>query len=214
MNKDLIEHLYSWPKVYIFLSDLQILLQGKSPNALRSIIKRATQKGYLLRLKRDLYLIPKRLEQAPPNTLELAPLLYGPSYISFESALSYHGWIPEAVMATTSACIKRTKEFASPVGFFSYLHIPASIYSVGIKQISSGPVTLFIADPWKALADLSYSKKRFWASIKDLEKDLRIEPESLNTSDKQLLHFLSTNYPHQKIQETLQFLEKELSHDY
>ena len=54
--------------------------------------------------------------------------MISPSYISFESALSYRGLIPEAVYTTTSACLKRARRFASKVGLFSFTPIPARAF--------------------------------------------------------------------------------------
>mgnify|MGYP003523184722 CR=1 FL=1 len=66
-----------------------------------------------------------RIQRQPlVDSFEIATVIYGPSYISFESALSYHGWIPEAVRTTTCASVKRAKEFETPIGVFFFLHIP------------------------------------------------------------------------------------------
>jgi predicted transcriptional regulator of viral defense system len=136
------------------------------------VLSKAIHKGYLIPIRRDLFLI-KKGQHSVVNSFELAPLIYGPSYISFESALSYHGWIPEAVRTTTCATVKRAKEFETSLGVFSYEHIPIEAFSFGIEQHDQGSLILFIASPVKALADVVYARKRIWTSIHDLSEDLR-----------------------------------------
>lgn len=49
----------------------------------------------------------------------LASIIYGPSYLSFEFALSYYGLIPEAVYHFTSATFnKRRSKLRNPIWFF------------------------------------------------------------------------------------------------
>jgi hypothetical protein len=64
--------------------------------------------------------------------MEIANPLYGPSYISLEYALSYYGLIPERVESITSVTTKRSKKFITPLGSFSYEHIPLKAYPIGI----------------------------------------------------------------------------------
>jgi len=208
MNKNFLEILLNWPKHYISGTDLHYILD-KSPDSRQAIIKRAISKGYLLPLRRDLYLI-KNSKQSLLNSFEIAMIIYGPSYVSFESALSYHGWIPEAARTTTCASVKRAKEFETPVGIFSYEHVPIQAFSFGVEQHQQDAFTLFIASPVKALADIIYARKRTWESIGDLSEDLRIEIESFQNSDRELLIELIENYPNPRVKNTLKILVKGL----
>lgn len=208
VNKNFLEILLSWPRPYISGIDLHYLLD-KSADSRQAIIKRAIHKGYLIPIRRDLYLI-KNSKNSPVNAFEIATIIYGPSYISFESALSYHGWIPEAVRTTTCASVKRAKEFETPIGIFSYEHIPIKAFSFGVEQHLQDNLTLFIASPVKALADLIYARKRTWGSIDDLSEDLRIEIDSFRSSDRKLLREFSENYPSPRVKNTLDILLKGL----
>ena len=205
--KEITRILLDWPKPYIFGTDLCHFLD-KSPNSRHSIIKRAIQEGLLLPLRRDLYLISR--QHSLVDTFEVSSILYGPSYLSFESALSYHGWIPEAVRTTTCATTKRSKEYETPIGFFSYDHIPITAFALGIEQYPKKDITLFIANPWKALADLIYAKKRVWPTLNDLSEDLRIDPEHFTNSNRPLLADLIANYPSHRVKKTLHILQKGL----
>jgi hypothetical protein len=204
MNKNFLEILLNWSKPYISGIDLCYILD-KSADSRHAIIRRAIRNGYLIPIRRDLYLI-KNSKQPLLNSFEIATIIYGPSYVSFESALSYHGWIPEAVRTTTSASVKRAKEFETPIGIFSYEHIPIKAFSLGVEQHQQGTLTLFIASPVKALADIIYARKRIWESIGDLSEDLRIEIESFQNSDRKLLIELIENYPSPRVKNTLNIL--------
>jgi predicted transcriptional regulator of viral defense system len=208
MNNHFLEILLNWSKSYISGIDLHHILD-KSADSRHAIIKRAIQKGYLIPIRRDLYLI-KNATRALLNSFEIATIIYGPSYVSFESALSYHGWIPEAVRTTTCASVKRSKEFETPIGIFSYEHIPIKAFSFGVEQHQQDALTLFIASPVKALADIVYARKRTWESIGDLSEDLRIEIENFQNSDRQLLIELIENYPSLRVKKTLNVLLKGL----
>ena len=210
MNRKFYEILLNWPKPYIFGIDLCHLL-NKSSDSRHAIIKRASQEGYLVSIRRDMHLIKKIPTHDLVNTFEIAPLIYGPSYVSFESALSYHGWIPEAVRTTTCASVKRAKEFETPVGIFSYEHIPIKAFQFGVEQHKNDDSVLFIASPVKALADIVYARNRVWTTIEDLYEDLRIEPDSFKTEDKQLLAKLIEEYPSLRVKNVLRALQKGLT---
>jgi predicted transcriptional regulator of viral defense system len=181
----------------------------KTADSRQAIIKRAVAKGYLIPVRRDLYLI-KNSKKPSLDTFEISSIIYGPSYVSFESALSYHGWIPEAVRTVTCASVKRGKEFETPIGIFSYEHIPAKAFSFGVGQHQQGTLTLFIASPIKALADIVYARRRTWESMEDLSNDLRIEIESFQNSDRKLFTQLIENYPSLRVKKVLNILLKGL----
>lgn len=209
-NKEFIQQLYDWPKAFISGSDLLILLD-KSPNSRYAMLKRAVKDGYLIHLKRDLYLIAQKIKTHPLNNFEIAPLIYGPSYISLESSLSFFGWIPEAVPTTTSVCCKRSKDFSTPIGLFSYYRIPTPALPLGIRQLTTNRnETIFLSDPWKALADFIYVKKRSWLTINELCEDLRIDIEVLKKSDIELLSYLSVQYPSKRVKTVLKTILKYL----
>lgn len=208
MNRNFFEILINWPKSYLSGIDLYHIL-NKTADSRQAIIKRAIQQGYLIPIRRDLYLI-KNGKKALPNCFEISTIIYGPSYVSFESALSYHGWIPEAVRTTTCASVKRAKEFETPIGIFSYEHIPIKAFSLGIVQHQQNALTLFIASPVKALADMVYARKRTWNSISDLSEDLRIEIECFQNTDKKMLAELINEYPSPRVKKTLNSLLKGL----
>jgi hypothetical protein len=112
----------------------------------------------------------------------LAPIIYGPSYLSFEFALAYYSLIPEAVHNFTSATFekKKAKQYATPYGTFTYRDVPSEAYPVGIVLHSENGYGFQIASPEKAICDELYtiSPLRNRGELERLLfEDLRIEKE-------------------------------------
>lgn len=185
--------LLDWPSVIIRDQDIASKVLGNNQTRY-DLVGRALKAKILSRLKRGIYLILPPYQKYLPNPFEIAQTLYGPSYISFESALSYYGLIPEAVYATTSACLKRTKMINTSLGSYQYHHVQAPEFMLGVKRVEEKNSVYFLASPWKALADLCYVQKKNWKSFSDLCEDLRIETEDLQGKEQELLEELCQKY--------------------
>jgi len=210
MQKDFLHKLINWPKYFITGTDLRFVLPG-TDNTRKAIIKRAIHEGYLQRLKRDLYLIKNIDNKALINSFEISQFIYGPSYISLESALSNHGWIPEAVPVICSATIKKTKTFNTSIASFSFEKVPNKIFSLGVAQVEENNSYFLIAAPWKAIADMIYCRKKHWKNVSELMGDLRIEFDSISQSDFDLLATLSEEYPHKLTRTVLNNIRKSIT---
>ena len=79
------------------------------------LVKRATASGEIIHIRRGLYCLASKYHKNSINLYALAQHVYGPSYVSLESALSWHGWIPKAIHAITNASFKKSKEFKTPL---------------------------------------------------------------------------------------------------
>ncbi len=124
----------------------------KSPNDKVSKLERS---GELIRLKKGLYVVSPEVTKQNLSVELIANHIYGPSYISFESALSFYGLIPERVYNTKSATTKRKKKYQTPVGNFEYVTIPENYFSIGLNQrIIQNSYAFIIASPEKAICDL------------------------------------------------------------
>ena len=112
------------------------------------------RKGAIVRVKKGLYIFGDPYRRGPYSRELLANLIYGPSYISLEYALSYHGLIPERVETITSVTCGKNRAFSTPVGRFTYRSLPMDCYRLGIDlaQIGDGR-SFLIANREKALAD-------------------------------------------------------------
>lgn len=122
-----------------------------SPNTAAMFIKRNLKSGLFTKLRNKFYI----LKDGAPSRFFVANKLYQPSYISLEKALSYYGVIPEVVYAMTSITSKPTREYITPLGAFSYQRIKQKAYG-GYRSAQIDGVTVFLADPEKALADYLY----------------------------------------------------------
>jgi predicted transcriptional regulator of viral defense system len=153
--------------------------------------------GYLVQLRRGLYITTSLVNSTMPETFLISNHLLGPSYVSIDSALFHWGLIPERVYEVTAVTNKLSKKFKTPLGIFSYTHIPLPYYSFGIEQLAlTETQTVMIASPEKALSDkiittagiqLRSSKQ----VLTYLEEELRIEKESLrNLNTREMVKWL------------------------
>ncbi len=183
-----------------FFSDTEICnLFSGSDNSRFALIKRAIAKNELIHLRRGLYHLNQDLCRFPINKFSIAQKIYGPSYISFESALAYHELIPEDVVTVSSACLKRSNQFENPFGIFSYNTVPSAIFYVCVERIEEANQIFFMATPWKAIVDYVYVNKLDWDSIKPLIESLRIEKEALLSLNKDDLDKLELFYRSRRV---------------
>ncbi len=161
-------------------------LLAVSPDSRYSLVKRAISKNEIIRVRRGLYILSGKNRRMGLNLYELALRIYRPAYISLESALSYHGWIPEGVPTITSVCMRRSKEIHTPLAVFSYARAPAYSY-IGVERIDEGKSIFLMAEPTKAIMDYVYANKMNWTGIEPFLNSLRIEPENLNSMSLSLL---------------------------
>ena len=119
----------------------------------------------------------------------LAGSIYGPSYLSFDFALSYYGLIPEAVYVFTSATFekKKAKKYITPFGTYTYRDVPSMVYPWGIKLERVGDYIYQMATPEKALCDKLYTVSPV-KNKKELQnllfEDLRIDEVEFSNLNK------------------------------
>lgn len=163
-----------------FTREQASLWLGSQGASLDALLKRAVGAGEVWRIHRGLYCLSDRFARGMLEPLELAQRICGPSYVSLESALSRHGWIPEGVQAITSVTHGRSRSFDTPVGLFTFTRVPQRRLLAGVRRVQvEGSAAYYLATPLKALADLVYVQKRDWRSIEPVVESLRIEPEAL-----------------------------------
>ncbi len=166
----------------------------------------------IIRVKKGLYVFGPDYRQGPICKENLANLIYGPSCISLEYALSFYGLIPERVETITSVTPKRDKEFMTPIGRFTYRYLSADKYphEIDLHWIDTQHPIL-IATPEKALCDYIVLNKvpPFENSISAkafLEEDLRIDRENWNRFDVKKMLRLNTKYKNQNIARIIEVL--------
>ncbi len=173
------------------------LSRHKAP---RQKIHELIKAGTITRVKKGLYVFPPMLNREPVCLEVLANLIYGPSCLSLEYALSYYGLIPERVVELTSVTPKRNKLFSTPVGRFRYRYLSPTRYPHGVDRVMLDPRhPVLMATPEKALCD--YIVLRPAITLTDrrsvhqfLSDDLRMEPEQWKGLSKKMLSKLVAAY--------------------
>ncbi len=133
------------------------------------------------------------------SKLHIANLLYGPSYVSGVSVLSYLGLIADRADSVQSMVFKRGKTLETKLGAYYYNHIPKEIFYTGILNFEiSDKITCLMANATKALYDHILITPGLEFSGKDdmlnyLEEDLRFDIERLGQLDTNLLEVLLLN---------------------
>jgi len=109
----------------------------------------------LIRIKKGLFVVAPQNGVGTISRELIANHLCGPSYVSLESALSYHNLIPERVYTVRSVTMKRAKKYDTPLGVFEYRTVSPEYFSIGIQQQVTQDNTVFlIASPEKAICDM------------------------------------------------------------
>ncbi len=185
---------------------------GGSPDRQFSLLKRAIASREIVRLHRGLYCLAARYLRAKPDPLVVAQRIYGPSYISSEMALSYHGWIPEATYTITSVSLGRGQEFDTPLGRFSYTPVPQKVFYAEVERVQKEDGAGFLlARPLKALADYVYVHKCEWDSARPVIESLRVDEAALADIGRDPLDRLGANYTSRRVRRFLEGLRKDLT---
>lgn len=170
-------------------------------------IRREVQGGRLVQVARGLYETDARADGK-----YLAGAIYGPSYLSFDYALSVHTLIPEAVYAYTSATFRKgkTKRYENAFGTFLYRDVPAAVYPLGVEIKVEGGYSYQIASPEKALCDKLYSLSPVY-SVRALKEllfdDLRIDEAAFFALQKDDISQLAPLYRATNLKLLAKFME-------
>jgi len=173
-------------------------------------IKRDIDKGILFPLVRGIY-----ETNGSTDGFLLSSYIYGPSYLSFEYALSYHNIIPERVVIYTNATFnkRKSKSYQNHFGLFIYRDVPKTAFPFSVKVYQEDDYAYFIATPEKALCDLLYIKKPV-TSLREFKillfEDLRISKEVFDQLKFEDILFLSNKY----ISNNIKYLKKYIESEY
>lgn len=111
---------------------------------------------------------------------------------------------------TTSPTFKRKKDFLTPIGVFSYRYVPVDNFYLGVRLVENKDSSYFLADPFRALADIFYQRRTSWQNAASLSEDLRIETEDIKHHDLSTLKALLQHYPSKRVRKTLTQLYEDL----
>ena len=154
-------------KLYFGYEDIARAL-NITPRSALVTANRYVKKGFLVRAKRNIYLIKDRwIDLRRDQKFIIANIIQTPSHISLMSALEYYEITTQIQQSyIESITLKRTKEVEINQTLFSYIKISPMNYS-GFDRIEG----FFIASPEKAFLDAVYLKSlgRYQLDISSLD---------------------------------------------
>jgi predicted transcriptional regulator of viral defense system len=169
---------------------------------LRVQLSRWVRSGRLAQLRRGVYALAPPHRQVDPHPFLVAQCLRKNAYVSLQSALAYHGLIPENVPTVTCVTTGRSEVFHLELGSFVFRHV-ATRYLLGYRQteVASGQHA-FMALPEKALLDLVYLTPR--GDQAEYLRELRLQ--NLASLDTDVLADFVTRLRKPKLRRALQTL--------
>ena len=195
-------------------AQLARLVEG-TPQRRYNLVNRAMQHGELLQLRRGLYLLAPKMQNSSLHPYVLAQALQPGSYISMETALSFHGWIPESVPTTLSVLPGRRQLVVNHplLGLYRFyplaLHCGQFLQAVD-RHIFSGQVAL-VAQPLRALLDMLCFRKLGVTDMKTLTASMRIDDELFASVNPATWELLQQVYLHKRMRECIQSLRREVA---
>jgi len=160
----------------------------------RMKLSREVKAGKYMRLKRDLYETNRDVPR-----IALAQTICGPSYISFDYALSYYGVIPEFAHNVTCATFgkRKDKSFETDICNYYYTDVPKRVYPIGIECRRIDNYGYHIATIEKALCDKLY-KVQPATNMNEFEEllfdDIRFDEMVISELDRGLITEISDSY--------------------
>lgn len=198
------------------LSERQLarLLDG-TPQRRHHLVNRAMKAGELIRLQRGTYLLGNKFRTQPPHPFALAQAFVPGSYVSFETALAHHGWIPEAVRTTASVTPgRKSSEYEhAQLGSFSFhpLAIQPGYFLELVVRQQIQQQTMLVAKPVRALMDLVCLRKVEWQGMSWLTEGMRIDYDSLRTITNADITTLEAVYTQKRVKSFLRSLAKAIN---
>ncbi|MDQ1339112.1 MAG: hypothetical protein QG567_262 [Campylobacterota bacterium] len=197
--------LDNYPSRIIEHATVSSLLENLGYKRINDKIVQLKNKDILTPLKSGYYIYNPLHNNTLVSKEIIANVLLGPSYVSLNFALWFHGLIPESVYEITSITTKRSKSFETPFGIFSYAQIKKELFNIGLEIKTSKNGNFIIAGKEKALCDKVYFTKDIdlrsqKVMMEFLEDDLRIDMEELENCDMSIFEEYSKISKSKKIE--------------
>lgn len=192
-------------------------LVGGNAQRRYGLVNRAIKAGELVQVQRGLYMLTDQFRSHPFHPFALAQAIVPGSYVSFETALSFHGWIPEKVFTIVSGLPGRQSRRYENKKLGIYSFFPLAVHQgyflelVSRRQIEGQ--TMLVAEPCRALMDLICLRKIEWKGLEWLLEGLRIDSGALGSIAWKDMQTLQQVYKHKRMQSFLSSLNRELDID-
>ena len=160
-------------------------IAGGSDARRYGLVNRALKSRDLVRVRRGLYVLARRYRSELAHPFAIAQALQPGSYVSFETALSTRGWIPERVHTTASVIPGRKSSVVEHPDFGNFSFSPLALHRDRflelIERQQIGSQVALVARPLRALIDLVAQRKLEWQGLDWLIEGMRIEESNLRT---------------------------------
>jgi predicted transcriptional regulator of viral defense system len=157
----------------VTLEQIQAVAGDSVPRgAVRQRVAHMSKAGWLIRLKRGLYLVVTDISTlgfADVSDLVIAQALNEESYVSFERALQYHGLFDQLLARIDSVTTGKTKTYQVLDTTYAFSQIKQELY-FGFTQETVNGQTVNIAEKEKAILDMLYFRSSAYAVSLVLEK--------------------------------------------
>lgn len=164
--------------------------------SIRDNINKWTKKGYIYRLKNNLYTLNENDRKTGVSRFFIANYVYTPSYVSLEYAMYHYGLIPENVYEMTSVTTRKTAVFKNHFGTFSYSNVKFDLFFGYTAMKDENEMHVVIATPEKALLDfiyLRFCRRKSRGSIDEFVAKNRVQ--NLKTLDRKKYNKYVRKYP-------------------
>jgi len=197
------------------LTDQQLgRILGGSDDRRYGQVKRALHSGALVRVKRGHYVLAEAYRTHTVHPYALAQVLVVGSYVSMETALAFHGWIPEAVYTIVSVTSgRKSKEINHPdFGRFEFnpLALQKSGFLSGVQRHVIDDQAMLVASPLRALMDLVAFRRQDWEGLAWVQSGMRIDPSYLLETRAKDFSALKGVYKHKSAKAFLSELERDV----
>jgi len=191
---------------FIRAAQLSRIIDG-SPERRYGLVNRAMKSGELVRVQRGLYVLADRYRDYPCHPFALAQALVPGSYISFETALAFYGWIPERVFTTASVTPgRKSRRYENEkLGVYSFqpLAIRSGFFLELVNRVRVDEQLMLVAKPCRALMDIICLRKVAWEGMEWLWEGLRIDPGLLSSITSREMNILEQVYKHKRVKSFL-----------
>lgn len=150
----------------VLTTDDAVLALGAERSAVTHTLKRLAGAGLLKRIRHGLWATDPNLDPLLLPEYLTAPF---PSYVSFQSALFFHGMVSQIPSVIFVASLAQTRRVRTTLGTFSIHRLAPSFFG-GYEIVKTSGVRL--ATPEKALLDTLYlapTRSRLFAHLPEVE---------------------------------------------
>jgi predicted transcriptional regulator of viral defense system len=171
---------------YFDTNTLSLIYPELSKNSLYANIKRWIKQGYLIQIKKGMYVTKEYVLNVQDKSSYkefLANKIKYPSYLSTEYVLQKYSILSDAVYAYTSVTLKSKNTYSNKFGRYMYRNITRKLFT-GYEIKDRGEYSIYEATKAKALFDYLYLKLYRVKNItEEVLLDLRLNLDEVDEKD-------------------------------